>query len=128
MLSLVMLFLRGQAHFVIHASAERVCCTCLESIFGFIGICPGYVRLCVGRILRMATVIRVEFMSALDHAAPLDREHHKSVCHLAPRWDVVLTQENGHQDAFHCNQSMTILVEKSPVRVNTRNDVTPAVS
>jgi hypothetical protein len=47
----------------------------------------------------MATVIRVEFMSALDHAAPLDREHHKSVCHLAPRWDVVLTQENGHQEA-----------------------------
>ena len=63
------------------------------------GLFLGDVRSCGVRVHRMATVIRVEFLTALDFEAPLDQEHHKSVCHLAPRWDVVLTLDNGHQEA-----------------------------
>ena len=50
---------------------------------------------CLPPMSCMSAVVRVDFVRALDGKAPWRRRLYKSACGLAPRWEVVLTNEDG---------------------------------
>jgi hypothetical protein len=43
----------------------------------------------------MPVVVGVRFVRVLDNAQPWSKKSYKSVCRLAPRWDVELVNEDG---------------------------------
>ena len=49
----------------------------------------------------MTDVVRVDFEQALDGNVPWHRRRYKSVCGLAPRWEVVLTKKNGAKEVLN---------------------------
>ena len=49
----------------------------------------------------MTNVVRVDFEQALDGNPPWHRKWYKSVCGLAPRWKVVLANENGRKEVLN---------------------------